>query len=198
MSVNEFYKIDLSSSAGAQLLDICRYAPCTEAIIRCAAVIDTPLPAGADDTQSNALLTLQSEAIANSAVNHGWKVTDSQHVSDKDSGKRYLRTVLTPAGLPLAILPEAPQEAQVRLETAVRKVITGEPEPCKFDGNAVSIRAFDKDIAALDSLYADLDEAITAADWRVIEAHINLIPAGDVNTLRVTAIWQPDARKEES
>lgn len=162
--MSDIYKIDLSSSAGAQLLDICRYAPCTEAIIRCAAVIDTPLPAGADDTQANALLTLQSEAIANSAVNHGWKVTDSQHVSDKETGKRYLRTVLTPDGLPLAILPEVPQEAQVRLETAVRKVITGEPEPCKFDGNAVSIRAFDKDIAALDSL----------------------------------AIWQPDARKEES
>ena len=58
--------------------------------------------------------------------------------------------------------------------------------------------------AALDSIVsdicrdADLDEAITAADWRVIEAHINLIPQGDVNTLRVTAIWQPDARKEES
>lgn len=198
MSVNEFYKIDLSDGTAAQLLDICRYAPCTEAIIRCAAVIDTPLPAGADDTQANALLLPQSEAISNSAVNHGWKVTDSQRVSDKDSGKRYLRTVLTPAGLPLAILPEVPQEAQVRLETAVRKVITGEPEPCKFDGNAVSIRAFDKDIAALDSLYADLDEAITAAGWRVIEAHINLIPQGDVNTLRVTATWQPDARKEES
>lgn len=44
----------------------------------------------------------------------------------------------------------------------------------------------------------NLDEAITAAGWRVIEAHINLIPQGDVNTLRVTAIWQPDARKEES
>ena len=198
MSVNEFYKIDLSDGTAAQLLDICRYAPCTEAIIRCAAVIDTPLPAGADDTQSNALLTLQSEAIANSAVNHGWKVTDSQHVSDKETGKRYLRTVLTPDGLPLAVLPEVPQEAQVRLETAVRKVITGEPEPCKFDGNAVSIRAFDKDIAALDSLYAGLDEAITGAGWHIIEAHINLIPAGDVNTLRVTAIWQPDARKEES
>ena len=130
MSVNEFYKIDLSDGTAAQLLDICRYASCTEAIIRCAAVIDTPLPAGADDTQANALLLLQSEAISNSAVNHGWKVTDSQHVSDKDSGKRYLRTVLTPAGLPLAILPEAPQEAQVRLETAARKVITGEPTPC--------------------------------------------------------------------
>ena len=194
--MSDIYKIDLDSSAGAQLLDICRYAPCTEAIIRCAAVIDTPLPAGADDTQSNALLTLQSEAIANSAVNHGWKVTDSQHVSDKETGKRYLRTVLTPDGLPLAVLPEVPQEAQVRLETAVRKVITGEPEPCKFDGNAVSIRAFDKDIAALDSLYADLDEAITGAGWHIIEAHINLIPAGDVNTLRVTAIYQPG--KEES
>ena len=198
MSVNEFYKIDLSDGTAAQLLDICRYAPCTEAIIRCAAVIDTPLPAGADDTQANALPLLQSEAISNSAVNHGWKVTDSQHVSDKDSGKRYLRTVLTPAGLPLAILPEAPQEAQVRLETAVRKVITGEPTPCSFSENLVTIHAFDKDIAALDSLYADLDEAITAAGWRVIEAHINLIPQGDVNTLRVTAIWQPDARKEES
>ena len=196
--MSDIYKIDVDTSTGAQLLDICRYAPCTEAIIRCAAVIDTPLPAGADDTQSNALLTLQSEAIANSAVNHGWKVTDSQHVSDKETGKRYLRTVLTPAGLPLAVLPEVPQEAQVRLETAVRKVITGEPEPCKFDGNAVSIHAFDKDIAALDSLYADLDEAITGAGWHIIEAHINLIPAGDVNTLRVTAIWQPDARKEES
>lgn len=99
--MSDIYKIDLSSSAGAQLLDICRYAPCTEVIIRCAAVIDTPLPAGADDTQANALLTLQSEAI-------------------------------------------------------------------------------------------------TAAGWRVIEAHINLIPQGDVNTLRVTATWQPDARKEES
>ena len=193
--MSDIYKIDLSSSAGAQLLDICRYAPCTEAIIRCAAVIDTPLPAGADDTQSNALLTLQSEAIANSAVNHGWKVTDSQHVSDKETGKRYLRTVLTPDGLPLAILPEVPQEAQVRLETAVRKVITGEPEPCKFDGNAVSIRAFDKDISKLNGLYADLDEAITGAGWHIIEAHINLIPAGDVSTLRVTAIYQP---KEES
>ena len=194
--MSDIYKIDVDTSTGAQLLDICRYAPCTEAIIRCAAVIDTPLPAGADDTQSNALLTLQSEAIANSAVNHGWKVTDSQHVSDKETGKRYLRTVLTPDGLPLAVLPEVPQEAQVRLETAVRKVITGEPEPCKFDGNAVSIRAFDKDIAALDSLYADLDEAITGAGWHIIEAHINLIPAGDVNTLRVTAIYQPG--KEES
>ena len=198
MSVNEFYKIDLSDGTAAQLLDICRYAPCTEAIIRCAAVIDTPLPAGADDTQSNALLTLQSEAIANSAVNHGWKVTDSQHVSDKETGKRYLRTVLTPDGLPLAILPEVPQEAQTRLEEAVRKVITGEPTPCSFSENLVTIHAFDKDIAALDALYSDLDEAITAADWRVIEAHINLIPQGDVNTLRVTAIWQPDARKEES
>ena len=123
MSVNEFYKIDLSDGTAAQLLDICRYAPCTEAIIRCAAVIDTPLPAGADDTQANALLLPQSEAISNSAVNHGWKVTDSQHVSDKETGKRYLRTVLTPDGLPLAILPEVPQEAQVRLETAVRKVV---------------------------------------------------------------------------
>lgn len=198
MSVNEFYKIDLSDGTAAQLLDICRYATCTEAIIRCAAVIDTPLPAGADDTQANALPLLQSEAIANSAVNHGWKVTDSQHVSDKDSGKRYLRTVLTPAGLPLAILPEVPQEAQTRLEEAVRKVITGEPDPCKFDGNAVSIHAFDKDISKLNGLYADLDEAITGAGWHIIEAHINLIPAGDVNTLRVTAIWQPDARKEES
>lgn len=96
MSVNEFYKIDLSDGTAAQLLDICRYAPCTEAIIRCAAVIDTPLPAGADDTQDQ---------------------------------------------------------------------------------------------------YADLDEAISSSGWRVIEAHINLIPAGDVNTLRVTAIYQP---KEES
>lgn len=198
MSVNEFYKIDLSDGTAAQLLDICRYAPCTEAIIRCAAVIDTPLLAGADDTQANALLTLQSEAIANSAVNHGWKVTDSQRVSDKDSGKRYLRTVLTPAGLPLAILPEVPQEAQVRLDEAVRKVISGEPDPCKFDGNAVSIHAFGKDISKLNDQYADLDEAISSSGWRVIEAHINLIPAGDVNTLRVTAIYQPDARKEES
>ena len=196
--MSDIYKIDVDTSTGAQLLDICRYAPCTEAIIRCASVIDTPLPAGADDTQSNALLTLQSEAIANSAVNHGWKVTDSQHVSDKETGKRYLRTVLTPDGLPLAVLPEVPQEAQTRLEEAVRKVITGEPAPCKFDGNAVSIRAFDKDIAALDALYADLDAAIPGAGWHIIEAHINLIPAGDVNTLRVTAIWQPDARKEES
>ena len=156
MSVNEFYKIDLSDGTAAQLLDICRYAPCTEAIIRCAAVIDTPLPAGADDTQSNALLTLQSEAIANSAVNHGWKVTDSQHVSDKETGKRYLRTVLTPDGLPLAVLPEVPQEAQTRLEEAVRKVITGELTPCSFSENLVTIHAFDKDIAALDALYADL------------------------------------------
>lgn len=196
MSVNEFYKIDLSDGTAAQLLDICRYAPCTEAIIRCAAVIDTPLPAGADDTQANALLLLQSEAISNSAVNHGWKVTDSQHVSGKDSGKRYLRTVLTPAGLPLAILPEAPQEAQVRLETAARKVITGEPTPCSFSENLVTIHAFDKDISKLNGLYADLDEAITGAGWHIIEAHIDLIPAGDVNTLRVTAIYQPG--KEES
>ena len=198
MSVNEFYKIDLSDGTAAQLLDICRYAPCTEAIIRCAAVIDTPLPAGADDTQANALLLLQSEAISNSAVNHGWKVTDSQHVSDKETGKRYLRTVLTPDGLPLAILPEAPQEAQVRLETAARKVITGEPTPCSFSENLVTIHAFDKDISKLNGLYADLDEAITGAGWHIIEAHINLIPAGDVSTLRVTAIYQPDARKEES
>lgn len=27
MSVNEFYKIDLSDGTAAQLLDICRYAP---------------------------------------------------------------------------------------------------------------------------------------------------------------------------
>ena len=157
---------------------------------------DTPAPAEADGTQANALPLLQSEAISNSAVNHGWKVTDSQHVSDKDSGKRYLRTVLTPAGLPLAILPEAPREAQVRLDEAVRKVISGEPDPCKFDGNAVSIHAFGKDISKLNDQYTDLDEAITGAGWHIIEAHINLIPAGDVNTLRVTAIYQPG--KEES
>ena len=194
--MSDIYKIDVDTSTGAQLLDICRFSPCTEAVIRCVASIDTPLPAGADDTQSNALLTLQSEAIANSAVNHGWKVTDSQYVSDKETGKRYLRTVLTPDGLPLAILPEVPQEAQTRLEEAVRKVITGEPTPCSFSENLVTIHAFDKDIAALDALYSGLDEAITAAGWRVIEAHINLIPAGDVNTLRVTAIYQPG--KEES
>lgn len=196
MSVNEFYKIDLSDGTAAQLLDICRRSSCNNAVIRCVASIDTPAPAEADGTQANALPLLQSEAISNSAVNHGWKVTDSQHVSDKDSGKRYLRTVLTPAGLPLAILPEAPQEAQVRLDEAVRKVISGEPDPCKFDGNAVSIHAFGKDISKLNGLYADLDEAITGAGWHIIEAHINLIPAGDVNTLRVTAIYQPG--KEES
>ena len=194
--MSDIYKIDVDTSTGAQLLDICRFSPCTEAVIRCVASIDTPLPAGADDTQSNALLTLQSEAIANSAVNHGWKVTDSQYVSDKETGKRYLRTVLTPDGLPLAILPEVPQEAQTRLEEAVRKVITGEPTPCSFSENLVTIHAFDKDIAALDALYSGLDEAITGAGWHIIEAHINLIPAGDVNTLRVTAIYQPG--KEES
>ena len=196
MSVNEFYKIDLSDGTAAQLLDICRRSSCNNAVIRCVASIDTPAPAEADGTQANALLLLQSEAISNSAVNHGWKVTDSQHVSDKDSGKRYLRTVLTPAGLPLAVLPEVPQEAQVRLDEAVRKVISGEPDPCKFDGNAVSIHAFGKDISKLNDQYADLDEAISSSGWRVIEAHINLIPAGDVNTLRVTAIYQPG--KEES
>ena len=190
--MSDIYKIDVDTSTGAQLLDICRRSSCNNAVIRCVASIDTPAPAEADGTQANALLLLQSEA----AVNHGWKVTDSQHVSDKDSGKRYLRTVLTPAGLPLAILPEAPQEAQVRLETAARKVITGEPTPCSFSENLVTIHAFDKDISKLNGLYADLDEAITGAGWHIIEAHINLIPAGDVNTLRVTAIYQPG--KEES
>ena len=195
MSVNEFYKIDLSDGTAAQLLDICRRSSCNNAVIRCVASIDTPAPAEADGTRANALLAIQADLFRSHASDAGWKVTDSQYVSDKDSGKRYLRTVLTPAGLPLAILPEAPQEAQVRLETAARKVITGEPTPCSFSENLVTIHAFDKDISKLNGLYADLDEAISSSGWRVIEAHINLIPAGDVNTLRVTAIYQP---KEES
>ena len=197
MSVNEFYKIDLSDGTAAQLLDICRRSSCNNAVIRCVASIDTPAPAEADGTQANALLAIQADLFRSHASDAGWKVTDTQIAADAD-GHKCLRTVFMPAGLPLAILPEAPQEAQVRLDEAVRKVISGEPEPCKFDGNAVSIHAFDKDISKLNGLYADLDEAITGAGWHIIEAHINLIPAGDVNTLRVTAIWQPDARKEES
>ena len=194
MSVNEFYKIDLSDGTAAQLLDICRRSSCNNAVIRCVASIDTPAPAEADGTQANALLAIQADLFRSHASDAGWKVTDTQIAADAD-GHKCLRTVFMPAGLPLAILPEAPQEAQVRLDEAVRKVISGEPEPCKFDGNAVSIRAFDKDISKLNGLYADLDEAITGAGWHIIEAHINLIPAGDVNTLRVTAIYQP---KEES
>ena len=197
MSVNEFYKIDLSDGTAAQLLDICRRSSCNNAVIRCVASIDTPAPAEADGTRANALLAIQADLFRSHASDAGWKVTDTQIAADAD-GHKCLRTVFMPAGLPLAILPEAPQEAQVRLDEAVRKVISGEPDPCKFDGNAVSIHAFDKDISKLNGLYADLDEAISSSGWRVIEAHINLIPAGDVNTLRVTAIWQPDARKEES
>ena len=197
MSVNEFYKIDLSDGTAAQLLDICRRSSCNNAVIRCVASIDTPAPAEADGTRANALLAIQADLFRSHASDAGWKVTDTQIAADAD-GHKCLRTVLTPDGLPLAILPEVPQEAQVRLDEAVRKVISGEPDPCKFDGNAVSIHAFGKDISKLNGLYADLDEAITGAGWRVIEAHINLIPAGDVNTLRVTAIYQPDARKEES
>ena len=195
MSVNEFYKIDLSDGTAAQLLDICRRSSCNNAVIRCVASIDTPAPAEADGTQANALLAIQADLFRSHASDAGWKVTDTQIAADAD-GHKCLRTVFMPAGLPLAILPEVPQEAQVRLDEAVRKVISGEPDPCKFDGNAVSIHAFDKDISKLNGLYADLDEAITGADWHIIEAHINLIPAGDVNTLRVTAIWQPG--KEES
>ena len=197
MSVNEFYKIDLSDGTAAQLLDICRRSSCNNAVIRCVASIDTPAPAEADGTRANALLAIQADLFRSHASDAGWKVTDTQIAADAD-GHKCLRTVFMPAGLPLAILPEAPQEAQVRLDEAVRKVISGEPDPCKFDGNAVSIHAFDKDISKLNGLYADLDEAITGAGWHIIEAHINLIPAGDVNTLRVTAIYQPDARKEES
>ena len=197
MSVNEFYKIALSDGTAAQLLDICRRSSCNNAVIRCVASIDTPAPAEADGTQANALLAIQADLFRSHASDAGWKVTDTQIAADAD-GHKCLRTVFMPAGLPLAILPEVPQEAQVRLDEAVRKVISGEPDPCKFDGNAVSIHAFDKDISKLNGLYADLDEAITGADWHIIEAHINLIPAGDVNTLRVTAIYQPDARKEES
>lgn len=197
MSVNEFYKIDLSDGTAAQLLDICRRSSCNNAVIRCVASIDTPAPAEADGTRANALLAIQADLFRSHASDAGWKVTDTQIAADAD-GHKCLRTVFMPAGLPLAILPEAPQEAQVRLDEAVRKVISGEPDPCKFDGNAVSIHAFDKDISKLNGLYADLDEAITGAGWHIIEAHIDLIPAGDVNTLRVTAIYQPDARKEES
>lgn len=197
MSVNEFYKIDLSDGTAAQLLDICRRSSCNNAVIRCVASIDTPAPAEADGTQANALLAIQADLFRSHASDAGWKVTDTQIAADAD-GHKCLRTVFMPAGLPLAILPEAPQEAQVRLDEAVRKVISGEPDPCKFDGNAVSIHAFGKDISKLNDQYADLDEAISSSGWRVIEAHINLIPAGDVNTLRVTAIYQPDARKEES
>lgn len=197
MSVNEFYKIDLSDGTAAQLLDICRRSSCNNAVIRCVASIDTPAPAEADGTQANALLAIQADLFRSHASDAGWKVTDTQIAADAD-GHKCLRTVFMPAGLPLAILPEVPQEAQVRLDEAVRKVISGEPDPCKFDGNAVSIHAFGKDISKLNGLYADLDEAITGAGWHIIEAHINLIPAGDVNTLRVTAIYQPDARKEES
>lgn len=195
MSVNEFYKIDLSDGTAAQLLDICRRSSCNNAVIRCVASIDTPAPAEADGTRANALLAIQADLFRSHASDAGWKVTDTQIAADAD-GHKCLRTVFMPAGLPLAILPEAPQEAQVRLDEAVRKVISGEPDPCKFDGNAVSIHAFDKDISKLNGLYADLDEAITGAGWHIIEAHINLIPAGDVNTLRVTAIYQPG--KEES
>jgi hypothetical protein len=195
MSVNEFYKIDLSDGTAAQLLDICRRSSCNNAVIRCVASIDTPAPAEADGTRANALLAIQADLFRSYASAAGWKVTDTQIAADAD-GHKCLRTVFMPAGLPLAILPEAPQEAQVRLDEAVRKVISGEPDPCKFDGNAVSIHAFDKDISKLNGLYADLDEAITGAGWHIIEAHIDLIPAGDVNTLRVTAIYQPG--KEES
>lgn len=197
MSVNEFYKIDLSDGTAAQLLDICRRSSCNNAVIRCVASIDTPAPAEADGTQANTLLAIQADLFRSHASDAGWKVTDTQIAADAD-GHKCLRTVFMPAGLPLAVLPEVPQEAQVRLDEAVRKVISGEPDPCKFDGNAVSIHAFGKDISKLNDQYADLDEAISSSGWRVIEAHINLIPAGDVNTLRVTAIWQPDARKEES
>lgn len=195
MSVNEFYKIDLSDGTAAQLLDICRRSSCNNAVIRCVASIDTPAPAEADGTRANALLAIQADLFRSYASAAGWKVTDTQIAADAD-GHKCLRTVFMPAGLPLAILPEVPQEAQVRLDEAVRKVISGEPEPCKFDGNAVSIHAFDKDISKLNGLYADLDEAITGAGWHIIEAHIDLIPAGDINTLRVTAIYQPG--KEES
>ena len=195
MSVNEFYKIDLSDGTAAQLLDICRRSSCNNAVIRCVASIDTPAPAEADGTRANALLAIQADLFRSHASDAGWKVTDTQIAADAD-GHKCLRTVFMPAGLPLAILPEAPQEAQVRLDEAVRKGISGEPDPCKFDGNAVSIHAFDKDISKLNGLYADLDEAITGAGWHIIEAHINLIPAGDINTLRVTAIYQPG--KEES
>ncbi len=197
MSVNEFYKIDLSDGTAAQLLDICRRSSCNNAVIRCVASIDTPAPAEADGTRANALLAIQADLFRSHASDAGWKVTDTQIAADAD-GHKCLRTVFMPAGLPLAVLPEVPQEAQVRLDEAVRKVISGEPDPCKFDGNAVSIHAFGKDISKLNDQYADLDEAISSSGWRVIEAHINLIPAGDVNTLRVTAIYQPDARKEES
>lgn len=195
MSVNEFYKIDLSDGTAAQLLDICRRSSCNNAVIRCVASIDTPAPAEADGTQANALLAIQADLFRSHASDAGWKVTDTQIAADAD-GHKCLRTVFMPAGLPLAVLPEVPQEAQVRLDEAVRKVISGEPDPCKFDGNAASIHAFGKDISKLNGLYADLDEAITGAGWHIIEAHINLIPAGDVNTLRVTAIYQPG--KEES
>ena len=195
MSMNEFYKIDLSDGTAAQLLDICRRSSCNNAVIRCVASIDTPAPAEADGTRANALLTIQADLFRSHASDAGWKVTDTQIAADAD-GHKCLRTVFMPAGLPLAVLPEVPQEAQVRLDEAVRKVISGEPDPCKFDGNAVSIHAFDKDISKLNGLYADLDEAITGAGWHIIEAHINLIPAGDINTLRVTAIYQPG--KEES
>ena len=195
MSVNEFYKIDLSDGTAAQLLDICRRSSCNNAVIRCVASIDTPAPAEADGTQANALLAIQADLFRSHASDAGWKVTDTQIAADAD-GHKCLRTVFMPAGLPLAVLPEVPQEAQVRLDEAVRKVISGEPDPCKFDGNAVSIHAFGKDISKLNDQYADLDEAISSSGWRVIEAHINLIPAGDVNTLRVTAIYQPG--KEES
>lgn len=197
MSMNEFYKIDLSDGTAAQLLDICRRSSCNNAVIRCVASIDTPAPAEADGTQANALLAIQADLFRSHASDAGWKVTDTQIAADAD-GHKCLRTVFMPAGLPLAVLPEVPQEAQVRLDEAVRKVISGEPDPCKFDGNAVSIHAFGKDISKLNDQYADLDEAITGAGWHIIEARINLIPAGDVNTLRVTAIYQPDARKEES
>ena len=197
MSMNEFYKIDLSDGTAAQLLDICRRSSCNNAVIRCVASIDTPAPAEADGTRANALLAIQADLFRSHASDAGWKVTDTQIAADAD-GHKCLRTVFMPAGLPLAVLPEVPQEARVRLDEAVRKVISGEPDPCKFDGNAVSIHTFGKDISKLNGLYADLDEAITGAGWHIIEAHIDLIPAGDVNTLRVTAIWQPDARKEES
>ena len=195
MSMNEFYKIDLSDGTAAQLLDICRRSSCNNAVIRCVASIDTPAPAEADGTRANALLAIQADLFRSHASDAGWKVTDTQIAADAD-GHKCLRTVFMPAGLPLAVLPEVPQEAQVRLDEAVRKVISGEPDPCKFDGNAVSIHAFGKDISKLNGLYADLDEAITGAGWHIIEAHIDLIPAGDINTLRVTAIYQPG--KEES
>lgn len=195
MSMNEFYKIDLSDGTAARLLDICRRSSCNNAVIRCVASIDTPAPAEADGTRANALLAIQADLFRSHASDAGWKVTDTQIAADAD-GHKCLRTVFMPAGLPLAVLPEVPQEAQVRLDEAVRKVISGEPDPCKFDGNAVSIHAFGKDISKLNDQYADLDEAISSSGWRVIEAHIDLIPAGDVNTLRVTAIYQPG--KEES